>query len=201
MTNETYRPFDPWRPAPLKEESRRQVLTSHYFNIDDVKFESAQAGSIERTVVHVNNGDSVAVVALTDDGRIPLVEQYRIPIHRWTLEIPGGHANTPDERPLDVAKRKLREEAGYEAKSFRQVMRYVNTPGFTTQYTSLYYATGLTSVPADRTQIGPETPRSEVRLYTVDEAYQMVVNGTVIDANSVIAILRMHSGLSEVEGD
>lgn len=201
MNNETYRQFDPWRPAPLKEESRTQVMTSHYFNIDSVTLESAQAGSIKRTVVHVNNGDSVSVVALTEDGRIPLVEQYRIPIHRWTLEIPGGHANTPDERPLDVAKRKLREEAGYEAKSFRQVMRYVNTPGFTTQYTSLYYATGLTSVPDDRTQIGPETPRSEVRLYTIDEAYQMVVNGTIMDVNSIIAILRMHSGLSEIEGD
>ncbi|MBT1173838.1 NUDIX hydrolase [Bifidobacterium sp. MA2] len=201
MTNETYRQFDPWRPSPLKEESRSQVLTSHYFNIDRVTFESPQAGDITRTVVHVNNGDSVAVVALTDDGRLPLVEQYRIPIHRWTLEIPGGHAATPDERPLDVAKRKLREEAGYEAKSFRQVARFVSTPGFSTQYTSLYYATGLTSVPADRTQIGPETPRSEVRLYTVDEAYRMVVNGTVMDANSIIAILRLHSGLSESEGE
>lgn len=201
MTNETYRQFDPWRPAPLKEESRNQVLTSHYFNVDSVTLESPQAGDIKRTVVHVNNGDAVAVIALTDDGRLPLIEQYRIPIHRWTLEIPGGHANTPDERPLDVAKRKLREEAGYEAKSFRQVARYVNTPGFSTQYTSLYYATGLTSVPDDREQIGPETPRSEVRLYTPDEAYRMVLNGTVVDANSTIAILRLHAGLSDVEGD
>ncbi|MBT1180492.1 NUDIX hydrolase [Bifidobacterium sp. CP2] len=200
MTDKTHRPFDPWRPAPLKEESRTQVLTSHYFNVDRVNFESPQAGNIQRTVVHVNNGDAVAVAALTDDGRIPLVEQYRIPIHRWTLEIPGGHANTPDERPLDIAKRKLREEVGYEAADIRQVARYVNTPGFSTQYTSLYYATGLTAVPDDLTQIGPETPRSEVRLYTIDEAYRMVVNGTIVDANSTIAILRLRCGLPDVEG-
>lgn len=200
MNDKMHRQFDPWRPAPLKEESRHQVLASHYFNVDRVNFESPQAGSIERTVVHVNNGDAVAVVALTDDRRLPLIEQFRIPIHRWTLEIPGGHANTPDERPLDVARRKLREEAGYEAKTLRQVMRYVSTPGFSTQYTSLYLATDLTAVPSDRTEIGPETPRPQVHLYTIDEAYRMVVNGTIMDANSIVAILRLHSGMTEAEG-
>ncbi|NEG55681.1 NUDIX domain-containing protein [Bifidobacterium platyrrhinorum] len=199
MTNETHRQFDPWRPSPLKEESREQILASHYFNVDRVKLESVQAGSIERTIVHVNNGDEVAVLAVTEDGRLPLVEQYRVPIHRWTLEIPGGHAKDPDERPLDVARRKLHEEGGYEAERFSQIARYIGAPGFSTMYTSLYYATGLT--PAARTEIGPETPRSEVRLYTVDEAMRMVLNGTIIDAKSIIAIQRLYAGLSEGEDE
>lgn len=101
MSNETYRQFDPWRPSPVKEISRRQIVETHYFNVDHVSYESNQIGSFERYFVQELNGDTVAVLAVTEDGMIPLVEQYRIANHRWTLEIPAGHANNPsDARPM-----------------------------------------------------------------------------------------------------
>lgn len=125
MSNETYRQFDPWRPSPVKEISRRQIVETHYFNVDHVSYESNQIGSFERYFVQENNGDTVAVLAVTDDGMIPLVEQYRIANHRWTLEIPAGHANNPSERPTDVAKRKLAEEAGFDATKLTQFTRFM----------------------------------------------------------------------------
>lgn len=148
MSNETYRQFDPWRPSPVKEISRRQIVETHYFNVDHVSYESNQIGSFERYFVQENNGDTVAVLAVTDDGMIPLVEQYRIANHRWTLEIPAGHANNPSERPTDVAKRKLAEEAGFDATKLTQFTRFMNTPSYSTQHTAIFFATGLT--PASR---------------------------------------------------
>ena len=192
MSNETYRQFDPWRPSPVKEISRRQIVETHYFNVDHVSYESNQIGSFKRYFVQENNGDTVAVLAVTEDGMIPLVEQYRIANHRWTLEIPAGHANNPSERPTDVAKRKLAEEAGFDADKFTQFTRFMNTPSYSTHHTSIFFATGLK--PVSRQEIGPETPRSDVRLVSVDEAYEMVVNGTILDAKTVIAILRLKSG-------
>ena len=44
MDSDTYRPFDPWRPTPVKEESRKQIVETHYFNVDRVAFSSAQVG-------------------------------------------------------------------------------------------------------------------------------------------------------------
>lgn len=82
MSNETYRQFDPWRPSPVKEISRRQIVETHYFNVDHVSYESNQIGSFERYFVQELNGDTVAVLAVTEDGMIPLVEQYRIANHR-----------------------------------------------------------------------------------------------------------------------
>ncbi|RSX53982.1 ADP-ribose pyrophosphatase [Bifidobacterium goeldii] len=193
MSNETYRQFDPWRPAPFKEEARKQIVSSHYFNVDHLTLESPQSGRFDRYVLHGNNGDSVGVLAVTSDGQIPLVEQYRIPTHRWTLEIPGGHASSPTERAQDVAVRKLREEGGYEAKEFVQFTRFIEEPSFSSQYTALFLATGLT--PVERSVIGPESPRSDVRLYTVDEAMELVNNGTIVDAKTIIAIVRLHGGL------
>ncbi|MCH4160411.1 NUDIX domain-containing protein [Bifidobacterium sp.] len=197
MGNVTYRHFDPWRPSPVREESRNQIVESHYFNVDRVAFESAQVGHFERYILHENNGDTVAVLAMTDDHKIPFVEQYRIPTHRWTLEIPAGHATNPSERPLDVAIRKLRQEAGFEAEHYTQFGRFINTPSFSTQHTSMFLATNLTAT--DRSSIGPESPRSNVRLYDVEEAYKMVLNGVIVDAKSVIAVLRAHCGLEDVQ--
>lgn len=191
--SDTYRVFDPWRPSPLVEKSREQIVSTHYFNVDRLELRGAGSVSLERYVLHENHGDTIGVLATTEDGSIPLVEQYRIPTHRWTLEIPGGHAIAPDERPLHVARRKLREEAGFEASEFTQFGRFINTPSFSTQYTALFYATGLTAV--ERGSLGPETPRSDVRLVSQDDAYDMVLNGTIVDAKTVIAILRLHTGL------
>ena len=191
--NKTYRRFDPWRTAPVTEVSRNQIVQTYYFNVDEVHLQSPGSGEFQRYVLHDNTGDTIGVLATTDDGRIPLVEQYRLASHRWTLEIPAGHAKDPAERPLAVAQRKLQEEAGYQAGHLTQFARFINTPSFSTQHTTLFAASGLT--PVDRVQIGPESPRSDVRLFTPQEAYGLVLNGTIVDAKTVIAILRLHGKL------
>lgn len=188
---QTYRKFDPWRVSPLKEESRKQIVSTHYFNVDQVSLSTPKAERFDRFVLQSTNGDGVGVLAQTDDGRIPLVEQYRIPNHRWTLEIPGGQAIRRNESTADVAARKLREEAGYTASSIVQFGRFINMPSFAAYHTSLFFATGLT--PADRGSFGPETPRPDVRLFSLDEAYEMVVNGTIVDAKTIIAVLRLYA--------
>ncbi|HEU4454003.1 MAG TPA: NUDIX hydrolase [Longimicrobium sp.] len=56
--------------------------------------------------------DGVAVIALTDDGRMVMVEQFRHPLGRVTLETPAGIVDE-GERPEDAAARELREETGF----------------------------------------------------------------------------------------
>ncbi|KFI65832.1 NUDIX domain-containing protein [Bifidobacterium cuniculi] len=197
MTKETYRRFDPWRATPVNEESRETVLASHYFNVDRVAFESREIGHFERLILHKNNGDSVGVIGLTADGRIPLIEQYRIPVHRWTLEIPAGHAIHPGERPMDVAQRKLAEEVGYRAGYLTQFCRFINTPSYSTQYTALFFANDL--VPVD--QEGDDALLSSVRYFTPEEAYKLVVNGTILDAKSIIAIQRLYESPNHLIAD
>lgn len=104
----------------------------------------------------------------------------------------GRSRQQPSERPTDVAKRKLAEEAGFDATKLTQFTRFMNTPSYSTQHTAIFFATGLT--PASRQEIGPETPRSDVRMVSVDDAYEMVVNGTIVDAKTMVAILRLKSG-------
>jgi len=60
--------------------------------------------------------DYVAMLAVTVDGQIPLVRQYRPALGRVTLELPSGLLD-PSEEPGQAAARELLEETGLRAGS------------------------------------------------------------------------------------
>jgi ADP-ribose pyrophosphatase len=66
----------------------------------------------------IQGPDFVVVVAVTEQGQILLVRQYRIAAATVTLELPAGHVD-PGETPEQAARRELLEETGYEAETFK----------------------------------------------------------------------------------
>lgn len=67
-----------------------------------------------RRIYHsLSQADYVTVLALTSDGRIPLVRQFRPAIQRISLELPGGLIDSGESAEA-VAVRELREETGFE---------------------------------------------------------------------------------------
>lgn len=60
----------------------------------------------------LEGGDWVNVAALTSEGKIIVVRQFRFGVRKTTTEIPAGLVE-PGEAPLEAAKRELREETGY----------------------------------------------------------------------------------------
>ncbi|BBO04183.1 MULTISPECIES: NUDIX hydrolase [Bradyrhizobium] len=58
--------------------------------------------------------DYVSVIAVTADGMLPLVRQFRPAIERLTLEFPGGLLDKGEE-PEHCALRELSEEVGLQA--------------------------------------------------------------------------------------
>ena len=66
------------------------------------------------TFYSVRTCEYAAVLAVTDDGRIPLVRQFRPAVEEWTLEFPSGHVDD-GETPEQAMRRELLEETGCEA--------------------------------------------------------------------------------------
>jgi 8-oxo-dGTP pyrophosphatase MutT (NUDIX family) len=58
--------------------------------------------------------DYLAIVALTPDGRIPIVRQYRPAVEGFTWELPAGLVE-PGEDPAVGCARELQEETGFSA--------------------------------------------------------------------------------------
>src|SRR4051794_7804257 len=66
-----------------------------------------------------NATGAAIIVAVTDEQKLLLVEQYRIPVHVRTIELPAGiigdDPGNGDEAHAEAARRELAEETGYEA--------------------------------------------------------------------------------------
>ena len=77
----------------------------------------------------VEHSGGVGVVALTDNGRIMTVRQYRHAMKEVVLEIPAGKLEKGEE-PLLAAKRELAEEVGVTAENWRYLGPLYATPGY-----------------------------------------------------------------------
>ena len=89
----------------------------------------------------------VGIIAITDDGNIVLVEQFRPPIGRKIVELPAGLAGdipgVENESILQAAKRELMEETGYAATHWTELGCGYTSPGLTDESIVLFLAQGL----------------------------------------------------------
>lgn len=72
--------------------------------------------------------DYVAAVALTEDGRIPVISQYRPAVEMITWELPSG-LREDGESPEDACMRELLEETGLRASKMTKIGSYLADPG------------------------------------------------------------------------
>jgi len=90
---------------------------------------------------------AVGIVAVTDDRRIVLVEQYRPPIQRNIIELPAGLvgdiAGAEHEVFVEAAKRELLEETGYVATRWTELGSGYSSPGLTDESIVLFLAEDL----------------------------------------------------------
>ena len=112
-------------------EEKQLTTTEYYRNSflrvteDDVLLPNQLEA--KRVVVHHPGG--VNLIVLDEKNRLILVEQYRYPVGRLTLETPAGKIE-PNEPPIVTAKRELEEETGYTCESLTMVGRFATSPGF-----------------------------------------------------------------------
>jgi len=128
----------------------------------------------------------VGIVAVTDENKMILIEQYRAPVNRRVIEIPAGLAGdivgSEDEALEIAAQRELLEETGFEAKTMTRLVDGVSSAGITSEVITLFRATGLTRTGKGG---GDGSEDIEVHEIPVDQVHQWVQDreksGAIVD--------------------
>lgn len=159
-----------------------QAWQGRIFNVNRLDVELPSGRQAVRDVVR--HPGAVAIVALTGEGRICLVRQYRTALDRVTVEIPAGKLG-PGEDPLDCATRELLEETGMRAQKMAYLTTIATSAGFADELIYIYMATGLTfagSAPDEDEFIN-------VDLVPLQELIDAVLDGKIEDAKTVVGAL------------
>ena len=133
----------------------------------------------------VEHPGGVGILALDENGCVPMVTQYRYAFSRTLLEIPAGKRE-PGEDPLTTARRELREETGAEATHWQPLGAVLPSPGCYGEVLHLYLARDLT--------FGETHPDADeflqVRRLPFDTLLARCLSGEIEDGKTVAAVLK-----------
>ena len=172
-------------PAPAREPDPPEYRTPRL----RVRREYGVLPDGRHVAFHAVRVPSVAyVLPLLDDGRVVLIRQYRPVVGAEIWERPAGTIEA-GESAETCAHRELAEEAGYAAGRLEALGEAWADPGLTDERIFLFVARDLRPVARDL------DADEHIRVVPValEEAYRMVDAGEIVDAGTLIALLRFRS--------
>ena len=150
---------------------------------------TVENGTSYREIIEHNGGAVLA--AVTEDGKMIMVKQYRKPAERVMLEVPAGKID-PGEEAFSTAVRELKEETGYTASEVSKLTEFYPSVGYSEEVLHLYLCTGLT---AGET-CPDENEALDVLEIEVDELFNMVMRSEIRDAKTIVAIMMVKELIS-----
>lgn len=150
--------------------------------VDDVSLPNGKTSKREL----IEHPGAVAIVAITPENKIIMVEQYRKALERSIIEVPAGKLEK-GEAPETTAMRELEEETGYTADSLELIQSFSTSPGFANEVIRLFFAHGLKKSMSGAVLDDDEFV--ELMEVSIEEAEQMMKDNRIFDAKTAFAVL------------
>lgn len=163
------------RDEPFEAEVTSSELV-YEGRVWDVRSDTVRYGDGQIVRQYVDHPGAAAAVAIDDEGRVLLIQQYRHPIRHRDWEIPAGLLDVAGEPPLQTAQRELAEEVDLVAESWQPLVSIFTTPGGNDEVVHLFLARGLSSAAEVHAR---EDEEADIRLawLPLDEAVSAVLEG------------------------
>jgi 8-oxo-dGTP pyrophosphatase MutT (NUDIX family) len=133
--------------SALQDEPQEPLIVSsdrvYEGKVWDIRSEVFDYHGSEITREFVDHTGAVAIMAVDENDRVLVIQQYRHPIRMRDWELPAGLLDVDGEPPLDAAKRELEEEADLVAADWTHLIDFSTSPGGSNELLRVYRATGL----------------------------------------------------------
>ena len=134
----------------------------------------------------VEHPGGVAIAALTEEGQILLVDQFRYAQQRVMREVPAGKLERGED-PRKAALRELEEETGYRAEHIKLMGEFIPTGAYLEERIWMYFAWGLS--------FAGQHPDADEFLHVtkmdMEELVEQIMNGTIIDGKTIAMGLKL----------
>ena len=164
----------------------------------DVRSDTVAYGDGQIVRQYVDHPGAAAIVAIDDDRRVLLIQQYRHPIRHRDWEIPAGLLDVVGEPPLETARRELEEEADLAAASWEPLVSIFTTPGGNDEVVHLFLAQGLSDVGSVHARAEEEAD-IRVEWVPLDEAVAGVLAGRLRNGILAVGVLAAAERLRRAE--
>lgn len=142
---------------------------------------TVSGGESYREIVEHSGG--AVIGAITDDGNIVMVKQYRKAANRVMLEVPAGKRDD-DEELIETARRELKEETGYTAGKIIPLGKMYPTPGYSEEILEIFLARDLIPGETDF----DENEAIDILDYPLDDLVDMIMAGEITDGKTQVTI-------------
>ena len=184
----------------MSDEAIADELASHVVVSSDVIF-SGYVWDVRQDVFeysgkqilreYVDHPGAVAILAIDDDERVLLIQQYRHPIGKREWELPAGLLDIENEDPLVAAQRELAEEVDLQADDWSELVTFHTSPGGSNEVLRVFQARELKGTPSfDR-----EDEEADIVLHwaPLDDVVAGVLAGRLQNSILIIAVLAAHA--------
>jgi 8-oxo-dGTP pyrophosphatase MutT (NUDIX family) len=177
---------------PWKTISGKLVYDNPWINLTEYEVITPAGTPGIYGKVHFKN-IAIGVIVIDENADTYLVGQFRFPLNEYSWEIPEGGCPEGTDY-LTAAKRELKEETGFEAKSWTEILRMHVSNSVSDEYAVVYVAQELIAGEAEP----EETEKLTVQKMPFTQALQWVMEGKITDSITVAALLKWNVMQSKI---
>ncbi len=180
------------------ENDSKQAIKSPWQTLScEVKYDNPWIRVEEHQVINPAGGHgiygtvnfknrAVAIVALFENKDVLLVGQFRYPLREYHWELPMGGA-PEGEAVLRCAQRELKEETGFSAVKWKQILAVHLSNSITQEQGFTFIAEDLVAGEMEL----EETEDIMVKRLPFEQVFQQVMAGEITDAITVASVMKV----------